>query len=181
MTTNRTALGDQLTAKFDAQSFGARGEAGYRFSVASDGAFGITPYGAAQALAFRTPTYSETDLTAGGFGLTYAGQTALDTRSELGARFDQILGSGGVPLILRARLAWAHDWFTNPNLTAAFLALPGTSFVVNGAARPPNSALASGAAELHFSPNWSLLAKFDGEFANHAQTYAGTGMLRYTW
>jgi hypothetical protein len=30
-------------------------------------------------------------------------------------------------------------------------------------------------------PNWSLLAKFDGEFANGSQLYAGSGTLRYTW
>jgi hypothetical protein len=27
----------------------------------------------------------------------------------------------------------------------------------------------------------TLLAKFDGEFASHAQTYSGTGTLRWTW
>jgi hypothetical protein len=27
----------------------------------------------------------------------------------------------------------------------------------------------------------SLLAKFDGEFANRLQTYSGTGRIRYTW
>jgi len=32
-----------------------------------------------------------------------------------------------------------------------------------------------------FSANWSLIAKFDGEFANGSQTCAGTGMLRYAW
>jgi hypothetical protein len=31
------------------------------------------------------------------------------------------------------------------------------------------------------SPNWSVMAKFDGEFAGGSQTYAGTGTLRYTW
>jgi hypothetical protein len=36
-------------------------------------------------------------------------------------------------------------------------------------------------AELFFSANWSLLAKFEGEFGNGSQTYAGTGTLRYTW
>ena len=29
--------------------------------------------------------------------------------------------------------------------------------------------------------NWSLLGKFDGQFANGSQTYAGAGTLRYTW
>jgi protein-tyrosine-phosphatase len=27
----------------------------------------------------------------------------------------------------------------------------------------------------------ALLAKFDGEFASHSSTYAGTGTVRYTW
>ena len=37
---------------------------------------------------FHTPSYTETDLTGGGFGLTYNAMNATDTRSELGARFD---------------------------------------------------------------------------------------------
>jgi uncharacterized protein with beta-barrel porin domain len=62
-----------------------------------------------------------------------------------------------------------------------FQALPGASFIVNGAAPPPNSALTTAAAELHVTPNWTATAKFDGEFAARSQTYAGTGTLRYTW
>jgi hypothetical protein len=31
------------------------------------------------------------------------------------------------------------------------------------------------------STNWTAIAKFDGEFAQTAQTYAGTGTLRYSW
>ena len=42
-------------------------------------------------------------------------------------------------------------------------------------------ALASAGAELRFANGWSLAAKFDGEFAGHAQTYAGTRTLRYSW
>jgi hypothetical protein len=31
-------------------------------------------------------------------------------------------------------------------------------------------------------PNGVVLpAKFDGEFASHSTTYAGTGTVRYTW
>ena len=36
MTTNRSALGDQLTAKFDGQSYGVRLEGGYRLRRAAD-------------------------------------------------------------------------------------------------------------------------------------------------
>ena len=74
--------------------------------------------------------------------------TATDTSSELGARFDNLTMLGGMPLILRGRLAWAHDWASTPALGAAFESLPGSKFTVNGAPPPPNSALTSAGAEL---------------------------------
>jgi hypothetical protein len=46
-------------------------------------------------------------------------------------------------LALRGRVAWAHDWVSDPTLTPLFQALPGASFIVNGATLPQNSALAS--------------------------------------
>lgn len=181
-TTNRIAIGDQLAASFAGQSYAARVEAGYRYGMLVDSAIvGITPYGALQAQLFHTPSYSETDLTGGGFGLTYNATTATDTRSELGVRFDNLQIVDDMPLALRARAAWAHDWLSNSSLTAVFQALPGASFIVNGATAPKDSALATAEAELHLTANWSLLAKFDGEFASNSQTYAGTGTARYTW
>ena len=181
-TTNRIALGDQLTANFDGQSYAARGEAGYRYALPIDSAIiGVTPYAALQVQDFHTPGYSETDLTGGGFGLSYAALNATDTRSELGARFDNLQILDNMPLVLRARLAWAHDWVSNSTLGAVFQALPGSNFTVNGATPPADSVLTTAAAELHMTANWTLIAKFDGEFASTAQTYAGTGTLRYTW
>jgi uncharacterized protein with beta-barrel porin domain len=183
-TTNRIAIGDQLTASFAGQSYAARVETGYRYGVpvnSATGIIGITPYAALQAQLFHTPSYSETDLTGGGFGLAYNATTATDTRSELGARFDNLQIVDHMPLILRARAAWAHDWLSNSSLTAVFQALPGASFIVNGATPPKDSALATAEAELHVTANWSLLAKFDGEFAGGSQTYAGTGTVRYRW
>jgi outer membrane autotransporter protein len=178
-TTDRTApLGDQLKAKFDGQSYGARLEGGYRYGVAT---IGVTPYAALQSQLFHTPNYSETDLNGGGLGLSYAAMNATDTRSELGSRFDNLQIVGGMPLILRAKLAWAHDWVSNPSLSATFQALPGANFVVNGAAIPANSALTSAGAELRIAPNWSVMASFDGEFAKTSQTYTGTGTIKYLW
>jgi outer membrane autotransporter protein len=178
-TTNRIAVGDQLTANFTGQSAAGRFEGGYRFAV--DPLLGLTPYAAVQAQYFRTPSYSETDLSGGGFGLSYSAMSATDTRGELGMRLDNLNMIGDMPLILRARLGWAHDWINDPALGAAFNALPGSSFTVNGAAPPTNSALVSGAAELRMTANWSLTAKFDGELAQTAQTYAGSGTLKYSW
>jgi autotransporter-associated beta strand protein len=189
-TTNRIALGDQITANFQGQSYGVRVEGGYRLtpslpSPASEGglgwAIGVTPYAALQAQDLHTPVYSETDLTGGGFGLAYNAMNATDTRSELGARFDDLTTWGAVPVQLRARIAWAHDRVSDPALDASFQALPGTSFVVNGAPVPHDSALTSVGADMHLTPRWTLLGKFDGEFASSAQTYAGSGTLRYVW
>jgi uncharacterized protein with beta-barrel porin domain len=106
---------------------------------------------------------------------------ATDTRTELGARFDDHQILNAMPLVLRARVAWAHDWVSNPALGAVFQALPGANFTVNGAAPPPNSALTSLSGELQMTPRWTAIAKFDGEFASGSQTYAGTGTLRYAW
>jgi autotransporter-associated beta strand protein/T5SS/PEP-CTERM-associated repeat protein len=180
MSTDRFAFaGDHLSASFNAQSFGGRVESGYRFATIYGG---LTPYAAVQAQNFRTPAYSEADLTAGGFALGYNGRTATDTRSELGGRFDRLLLlNPEAALTLRARVAWAHDWVSDPTLAAVFQALPGASFLVNGATPAKNSALTSAGGELRLANGVSLLAKFDGEFASHSSTYAGTGTVRYTW
>src|SRR6202035_1043991 len=97
---------------FNAQSYGGRLEGGYRFGMP---VIGITPYAALQTQWFHTPNYRESDLTGGGFGLAYNAMTANDTRSELGARFDNLQALNGMPLLLRARVAWAHDWVDNPS------------------------------------------------------------------
>jgi autotransporter-associated beta strand protein len=179
MSTDRLAVFDHLSADFDAQSYGGRLEGGYRFGMPYGG---ITPYAAIQAQDFHTPSYSETGVVPTGFALAFGSRDATDTRSELGARFDRVLAVySNAVLALRARVAWAHDWVSDPTLTPLFQALPGASFVVNGAVLPHNSALASAGGELRFANGVTLLAKFDGEFASHSSTYAGTGTLRYRW
>ena len=41
--------------------------------------------------------------------------------------------------------------------------------------------LNSPGAELRVANGVTLLAKFDGDFASHSSTYAGTGTFRYRW
>jgi uncharacterized protein with beta-barrel porin domain len=180
MSTDRFAFaGDHLSASFNAQSYGGRVESGYRFMTYYGG---LTPYAAIQSQTFHTPGYIETDLNAGGFALGFNSRNATDTRSELGGRFDHLLLlNPEAALTMRTRVAWAHDWVSDPTLTAGFQMLPGTSFIVNGATPAKNSALVSEGAELRLANGVVLLAKFDGEFASHSTTYAGTGTVRYTW
>jgi uncharacterized protein with beta-barrel porin domain len=180
--TSRVALGDPLTANFQGQDYAGRVEGGYRFAIPVMAAsFGLTPYAALQSQVLHTPSYNETDTTGGGFGLNYSAMSTTDTRSELGARFDNRQMIDSMPLMLRGRVAWAHDWVSDPQLQAAFQTLPGSSFVVNGASLPKDSALITASAELRLNATWSLLAKFDGEFARNSETYASTGTLRASW
>lgn len=170
---------DHLTASFNARSYGGRLESGYRFAALP---VAVTPYAAAQAQALVTPTYNESDVTGGGYALTYAGRTATDTRGELGARFDRAVAlNSSAALILRAKVAYAHDWVSDPSLNATFQALSGASFIVNGATPAHDSGLLSAGADLRLANGVVLSAKFDGEFSAHAQTYAGTATLRYLW
>jgi outer membrane autotransporter protein len=181
-TTNRFALGDQIHGSFNGQAYAGRLEGGNRYALPFRTALlGVTPYAALQAQWFATQAFSETDLNGGAFGLNVRAMHGSDTRSELGARFDDLTLLNGMPLLLRGRVAWAHDWVTGPALSAVFQGLPGGAFTVNGAKPATDSALTTAGAELRLTPNWSLAAKFDGEFAPRAQTYAGTGTVRYRW
>jgi len=81
----------------------------------------------------------------------------------------------------RLRPLRPRNWVSNPALSAAFQALPGTNFVVFGAPVAHDAALVSAGAELRITPRLDVIAKFDGEFAAGAQTYAGSGTLRYRW
>ena len=54
--------------------------------------------------------------------------SATDTRSELGARFDNLTMWYDMPVILRGRLAWAHDWVSNPSLWRGVPVAAGIEF-----------------------------------------------------
>jgi uncharacterized protein with beta-barrel porin domain len=169
---------DTLTAGFNANNIGARIEAGHRF--VAPWSIAVTPYAAAQAQAFFLPAYSESASSGSSqFALGYAADTATATRAELGSWLDTRALLGDVQLF--ARLAWAHDWNGDTRATAFFQTLPGASFVVNGAAAPKDVALVSAGAAFRLSPNASVSAKFDGEFANAYSSYAGSATFRYGW
>ena len=181
MSTDRFAFGgNHLGASFNAHSFGARLEGGYRIG---DAASAVAPYVAIQALRFLTPSYAETDIDGGGFGLNYASHKADNVRSELGVRFDHEMQRGNnAVLTLRGKIAWAHDWVSNPTRVVAFQGLPGGgSFVVTGASTAQNSLLVSVGPELRFANGITFAGKFDGEFSGRSNTYAGTGTFSVRW
>ena len=78
--------------------------------------------------------YAETVVSGGGaFALAYGAKSVTDPRSELGLRTDKSFAMQNGVLTLRGRAAWAHDFDPDRAVGATFQALPGASFVVNGA------------------------------------------------
>jgi hypothetical protein len=177
--TSRVAGADALTANYGAQSYNGRLEGGYTF--AGPLGIGVIPYAAAQLQYLHMPGYSEADLGGAGLGVSYNAMNATDTRTELGARFAYRQLVGGVPVVFRARAAWAHDWISGSSATGNFQVLPDAGFVVPGIGPPRNSALVTIGSELRVTQAWSLSADFLGDFGNTAQTYGGTAKLRYAW
>ena len=176
-----TAVGtEQLHAGFRAQGFGGRIEGGYRLATAW---LDVTPYGALQVQTFHTPAYSEVvQAGLGAFALSYGSRNTTATRTELGAWFDKPFALAPDRLLsLRGRLAWAHDHSTDPTLNAVFQTLPGSNFTVNTTAAPRDLALVTAGAELKLASNWSIGSKFDGEFSDRSQSYAGTGVIKRAW
>jgi len=168
-----------LRARFNANAFSGRLEGGYRFATAW---MGVTPYAAAQFTTFDLPAYAEQAISgASTFALAYGSQSVTDTRGELGIRADKSFALPDSILTLRGRLGWAHDFDPDRSIAATFQTLPGASFTVNGAAQASDAALTTVSAELKWTSNWSAAATFEGEFSNVTRSYAGKGLVRYTW
>ncbi|WP_439401889.1 autotransporter outer membrane beta-barrel domain-containing protein [Bradyrhizobium sp. DASA03068] len=185
ITTDRTVIiagADHLQARFKANAYSGRLEGGYRFVAPWIGGVGITPYAAAQFTAFDLPAYTERAVTGNDtFALSYASKIVTASRSELGLRTDKSFGMADGIATLRGRLAWAHDFNPDRSIGATFQALPGSSFVVNGAAQAADAVLVSASAEKAWLNGWSAAATFEGEFSNVTRSYAGKGVVRYAW
>lgn len=182
VTTDRTITDagfDQLRARFNANAFSGRAEGGYRFATPW---MGVTPYAAAQFTTLDLPAYVEGAVFgSNAFALAYSAKSVTDSRSEFGFRTDKSFFVSSGILTLRSRFAWAHDFDPNRSIAATFQALPGASFVVNGAAQAPDSALTTVSAEMKWMNGWSAAATFEGEFSNVTRSYAGKGVVRYQW
>jgi uncharacterized protein with beta-barrel porin domain len=143
---------------------------------------GITPYAAGQVTSFFLPAYAESVVFGtNNFALGYGAQTVTDTRTELGFRTDRSFALAMGALTVRGRFAWAHDFNPDRAIAASFQALPGASFVVNGAAQARESTLTTASAEMKWRNGWSAAATFEGEFSKVTASYAGKGVVRYAW
>ena len=185
ITTDRTvtvAGFDQLRAEFNANALSGRVEGGYRFVAPWIGRLGITPYAAAQFTTFDLPAYAEQahrrrqHLRAGLWRQErhrYAQRTRHSHR--------QILCDADGILTLRGRLAWAHDLQSRPRHRRHLPGAARRELRRQRRGAGADSALTTASAEMKWINGWSAAATFEGEFSDVTRSYAGKGVVRYTW
>jgi hypothetical protein len=61
--------------------------------------------------------------------------------------------------------------------TALFQTIPGATFLVNGAAQAPDTALPTASADMQWLNGWSAPATFEGEFSDTTRARASSAML----
>ncbi|WP_170181846.1 autotransporter outer membrane beta-barrel domain-containing protein [Phreatobacter stygius] len=162
-------------------TFGGRLEAGRRFGL---GQFGLTPYAAAEAIAYVAPGYRESwDMPAtGAFALAYAGRTTGTLRAELGARADALVASAETgDLLAFSRLAYAVQSNTQRGAEAQFQTLAGSTFAVFGARASTHTALATLGVEARFRQGFAASLALDGEVGDRHRALRGSVALRQSW
>lgn len=162
-------------------TFGGRIEAGRRFAL---GVYGVTPYAAAEAIAYIAPGYRETWVApaTGAFALAYAGLTTGTLRAELGARADARVASAETgDLIAFSRLAYAIQSNTQRAAEAQFQALAGSTFTAFGARASTHTALATLGVEARFRRGLNASLALDGELGDRHRSLRGSAGLRQSW
>lgn len=162
-------------------TFGGRIEAGRRLGL---GRIGVTPYAAAEAIAYAAPGYREswTAPATGAFALAYSGRATGTLRGELGARADARVASAGTgDLIAFSRLAYGVQTSTWSTAQVQFQTIAGSTFAVFGARASTHSALATLGVEARFRQGLAASLALDGEVGDRHRLLRGSVALRQSW
>lgn len=165
---------------FDSHEFRTRLEFGRHF-VGYSGT--ITPFVALELAQLRSNGFGETAVSGPGlFRLNVNGQSVADVPGFVGARYQSLMALGnGMTLSPSLQLAYVHEFAPYRQQIGNLSALPGATFLVDGARPSRNAAQVKAGGELQIGPHSALFANFDGEFSGVDQLYAGKGGFRYVW
>jgi outer membrane autotransporter protein len=184
--TNRTIAGvgptELATGSFGSNLLSGRLEVGSKQAL---GWLAVTPFVAVQVSKLWQNGFTETNPApagAGVLGLTEDSLAVSSLPTFVGAQFDgRFYFPGGMIASPYARLSWVHEFNPTRNVTASFIALPGTLFTVDGPRAAHDSGRVEVGSRLAVNQNVKAFASFDGEFSSRAQVYAGRGGVIVTW
>jgi len=184
--TTRTIAGvgptEVARADFGSNLFSGRLEMGLKQTL---GWLSVTPFAAVQFSELWQNGFTETNVPppgAGALGLVERSVAVSSLPTFLGAQFDtRTYLPNGIIISPYARLSWVHEFMPTRNVSASFIALPGTLFTVDGPRAASDAARVEIGTKLAITRSVKAFASFDGEFSHRAQAYAGKGGLSVAW
>jgi T5SS/PEP-CTERM-associated repeat protein len=169
-----------VKGKYRSDIWSGRAEAAYRLFEA--GGVALSPYGAFTTQHVRTPGFSERDAVTGTpTGLAVAGRSGTTARTELGLRLDAAATLFDLPAAAFGKLGWGYYAKRDNQFSASLIGLPGSAFTFQGTRPDRNAALVSTGLDIKITPAVSLGARFDGEFSQNNQSYAGAATLKVSF
>ncbi len=166
-----------IKGKYRSDIWSGRIEAAYRLMQV--GGLAVSPYTAFTAQHVRAPGFTERDSATGlPTGLVVDGRSDAIMRTELGLRLDANTTLFGQPTTAFGKLGWGYYARGDNRFSASLVGLPGSAFAFQGTRPDRNTALLSTGLDIRLAPAVTLSARFDGEFSQNAQTYAGSASFK---
>lgn len=163
-------LTDSLTADYDASTFQAFGEAGYRIDTASAS---FEPFVNLAYVSLHTDSFTETG---GAAALTSAGQTTETTFTTLGIRASTSFDIGGMTAKARGMVGWRHAiGDITPLATHAFTG--SDAFTIAGVPIAEDAAVVELGFDLDLTDRAKLGFSYDGQFGSGAEAHSAKASL----
>ena len=168
------ALGETLEGAYDATSFNAFGELGYRMDL---GETALEPFAALAYSHLKTNSFTET----GGLSaLTVDGSTMDTAYSTLGMRASHDFDLGGVIAVARGMVGWRYAFGdVTPTSTARFMT--GDAFTVSSTPLDRNAALVEAGLDLKLDDNATVGIGYSGQFGKSASENGFNAQFRVTF
>ncbi len=166
-----SALGQTLNSSYDAASFNAFGELGYRMDLAGSA---FEPFAGLAYTHLKTDRFTES----GGTAALSIDSSTMDTAyTTLGMRASHNLDLGGVMTVARGTVGWLHAFGdVDPTSTARFAT--GDSFTVSNTPIDRNAALIEAGLDFHLDHRATLGIGYSGQFGKNANENGFNAKLR---
>lgn len=147
---------DRLEGGYDARTFQAFGEFGYRFGSSP---LGFEPFANLAHVKLHTDTFTET----GGIAaLTVNGETVSTTFSTIGIRVSSTFDFNGIQATARGTVGWQHA-FGDTGMFSTHTFSGGDAFTVTGVPIADNVAVIEAGLDFQISPVGTLGVSYTGQ------------------
>jgi subtilase-type serine protease len=161
---------DSLSANYDAGTFQAFGELGYRIDTAS---VSFEPYANLAYVNFDADGFTEEG---GAAALSSGDQSSDTTFTTLGLRASTELKFGTINATARGGIGWRHAFGdVRPETGVAFAG--GSSFAIEGAPIAKNAAVVEAGLDMKVTENATLGIAYQGQIASDAQEHGFNARL----